>query len=201
VVIETEQLNMNFKEACDAILNGYRDTLRAGGCPIVLGEQEVTLKRLGLRPRGAGSSLDAIERLGGPHRRLNRLHEEESRTITAGIFEGGRATADASAALRSTDVRASGHRRSLPSWSCRHCQYSFCCFLLKREKSRYWRRLRHELAIATILIATPVVIVPMSTVVHPMFFLLSLGAVIAILRRPHDRECCCTECGQHRRYP
>ncbi len=48
IVIEIEQLTMKFKEACDAILEGYHDTLRTGGCPMVLGEHEVTLKRLGI---------------------------------------------------------------------------------------------------------------------------------------------------------
>jgi hypothetical protein len=52
IVIDAEQLVMKFKDACDAILEGYRQTLREGGCPIVLGEREVTLERLG---------IDAIE--------------------------------------------------------------------------------------------------------------------------------------------
>jgi hypothetical protein len=43
---------MKFKYACDAILERYRRTLREGGCPMVLGEREVTLERLG---------IDAIE--------------------------------------------------------------------------------------------------------------------------------------------
>ena len=52
IVIDAEQLAMKFKDACDAILEGYRETLREGGCPIVLGEREVTLAKLG---------VDAIE--------------------------------------------------------------------------------------------------------------------------------------------
>jgi hypothetical protein len=52
IVIDAEQLAMKFTDACDAILDGYRQTLREGGCPIVLGEREVTLERLG---------VDAIE--------------------------------------------------------------------------------------------------------------------------------------------
>src|ERR1700736_4731538 len=52
IVIDSEQLVMKFKDACDAILEGYRQTLRDGGCPIVLGERQVTLERLG---------IDAIE--------------------------------------------------------------------------------------------------------------------------------------------
>ncbi len=52
IVIDAEQLGMKTKDACDVILEGYRRTLREGGCPIVLGEREVTLERLG---------IDAIE--------------------------------------------------------------------------------------------------------------------------------------------
>jgi uncharacterized protein DUF2252 len=52
IVIDAEQLVMKFKDACDALLEGYRRTLRDGGRPIVLGEREVTLERLG---------IDAIE--------------------------------------------------------------------------------------------------------------------------------------------
>jgi hypothetical protein len=52
IVIDGEQLVMKFKDACDVILEGYRRTLREGGCPIVLGEREATLERLG---------IDAIE--------------------------------------------------------------------------------------------------------------------------------------------
>jgi uncharacterized protein (DUF2252 family) len=52
IVIDAEQLVMRFKDACTAILDGYRRTLREGGDPIVLGERDVTLERLG---------IDAIE--------------------------------------------------------------------------------------------------------------------------------------------
>jgi Uncharacterized protein conserved in bacteria (DUF2252) len=48
IVIDDEQLSMKFRDACDAILEGYRQSLHRGGCPIVLGEREVTLERLGI---------------------------------------------------------------------------------------------------------------------------------------------------------
>ncbi|HEV3060473.1 MAG TPA: DUF2252 family protein [Vicinamibacterales bacterium] len=48
IVIDDDRLAMSFRDACDAILEGYRGTLRQGGCPIVLGEREVTLERLGI---------------------------------------------------------------------------------------------------------------------------------------------------------
>jgi hypothetical protein len=47
IVIDAEQLLVKFKDACDAILEGYREGLRNGGCPMVLGEREVNLERLG----------------------------------------------------------------------------------------------------------------------------------------------------------
>ena len=48
VVIDAEQLDVKFKDACDVILEGYRDALRHEGCPIVLGDREVNLERLGV---------------------------------------------------------------------------------------------------------------------------------------------------------
>jgi hypothetical protein len=47
IVIDAERLVVKFKDACDAILEGYREGIRHGGCPIVLGEREVNLERLG----------------------------------------------------------------------------------------------------------------------------------------------------------
>jgi Uncharacterized protein conserved in bacteria (DUF2252) len=52
IVIDAAQLAIKFKDACNAILEGYRGTLHDGGCPIVLGQRDVNLERLG---------LDAIE--------------------------------------------------------------------------------------------------------------------------------------------
>jgi hypothetical protein len=65
IVIDDEQLVMKFKDACDAILEGYRRTLREGGCPIVLGEREITLERLGVGaiepPEDFWPKLQALE--------------------------------------------------------------------------------------------------------------------------------------------
>jgi hypothetical protein len=49
IVIDGEQLGVKFTEACDAILDGYRDAIRHGGCPFVLGERDVNLERLGIK--------------------------------------------------------------------------------------------------------------------------------------------------------
>jgi hypothetical protein len=48
IVIDAEGISIKFRTGCDAILNGYLDSLRGGGCPIVLAEREQKLGRLGV---------------------------------------------------------------------------------------------------------------------------------------------------------
>jgi hypothetical protein len=48
IVIDAEGLSIKFKDGCNAILDGYSDSLRAGGCPIVLAEREQKLGKLGV---------------------------------------------------------------------------------------------------------------------------------------------------------
>jgi hypothetical protein len=48
IVIDAESLSIQFKDGCDAILDGYRQSLRADGNPIVLAEREQKLGRLGV---------------------------------------------------------------------------------------------------------------------------------------------------------
>jgi hypothetical protein len=45
--IDNEDLSVKLKDACDAILEGYRETLQVGGCPMVLAERESALEKLG----------------------------------------------------------------------------------------------------------------------------------------------------------
>ena len=47
VIIDAEGLSIKFKDGCDAILEGYLNSLREGGRPIVLAEREQKLGRLG----------------------------------------------------------------------------------------------------------------------------------------------------------
>ena len=47
IVIDAGSLSIRFKNGCGAILNGYLQSLREGGCPIVLAEREQTLDKLG----------------------------------------------------------------------------------------------------------------------------------------------------------
>jgi Uncharacterized protein conserved in bacteria (DUF2252) len=48
IVVDAEGLSIKFKDGCKAILEGYSDSLRAGGNPIVLAEREQKLGKLGV---------------------------------------------------------------------------------------------------------------------------------------------------------
>jgi len=48
IVIDAEGLSIKFKDGCNAILEGYSDSLRACGRPIVLAEREQKLGKLGV---------------------------------------------------------------------------------------------------------------------------------------------------------
>lgn len=48
IMIDAGGLCITLKEGCDAIIDGYRQSLRAGGCPIVLAEHEQKLSKLGI---------------------------------------------------------------------------------------------------------------------------------------------------------
>jgi Uncharacterized protein conserved in bacteria (DUF2252) len=48
IAIDAGELRVKLKDGCDAILEGYRETSRQGGCPMVLAEHEKNLKKLGI---------------------------------------------------------------------------------------------------------------------------------------------------------
>jgi Uncharacterized protein conserved in bacteria (DUF2252) len=48
IVIEAESLSIKFKDGCEALLDGYRQSLTTGGRPIVLAEREQKLGKLGV---------------------------------------------------------------------------------------------------------------------------------------------------------
>src|ERR1700678_2502328 len=48
IVIDGEGLSIKLKDGCNAILDGYSNSLREGGCPIVLAEEEQKLGKLGV---------------------------------------------------------------------------------------------------------------------------------------------------------
>lgn len=49
IVTDAQTLTIKLKAGCEAILEGYRKTLKMGGCPIVLAEQEKNLQHLGIK--------------------------------------------------------------------------------------------------------------------------------------------------------
>src|SRR5580698_4573680 len=48
IVIEAESLSIRFKDGCEALLDGYQQSLTTGGRPIVLAEREQKLGKLGV---------------------------------------------------------------------------------------------------------------------------------------------------------
>jgi uncharacterized protein (DUF2252 family) len=48
MVTDSHDLTIRFRDGCDAILEGYQQSLRQGGCPFVLAEHEKNLERLGI---------------------------------------------------------------------------------------------------------------------------------------------------------
>ena len=48
IVIDADGLAVKLKDGCDAILEGYLQSLKEGGCPIVLAEHEQKLSKLGV---------------------------------------------------------------------------------------------------------------------------------------------------------
>ena len=64
ILFDCKQLTIKLKRGCEAILEGYEQALRTGGCPIVLAEQEQYLQALG---------IDAIKPSKDFWEKLNRL--------------------------------------------------------------------------------------------------------------------------------
>jgi len=48
-MVDAERIDMKFRKACQVILEGYERTLREGGRPIVLAENETDLEKLGVQ--------------------------------------------------------------------------------------------------------------------------------------------------------
>src|ERR1700722_7773022 len=48
IAIDAGHLSIKFRDGCEAILEGYRQSLAEGGCPIVLAEREQGLGKLGV---------------------------------------------------------------------------------------------------------------------------------------------------------
>jgi hypothetical protein len=48
ITVDAGALDLKFKDACNAILDGYKEALQNGGCPFVLAEDETNLEKLGI---------------------------------------------------------------------------------------------------------------------------------------------------------
>jgi uncharacterized protein (DUF2252 family) len=73
MAIAANHLRVDVKDACDAILSGYGDALKAGGCPIVLGEQHPWLRELAIsESRDPLRFWDKMGRLPRVRRRVPR---------------------------------------------------------------------------------------------------------------------------------
>ena len=48
MVTDSEDLTIGFRDGCDAVLEGYLESLKMGGCPFVLAEHQKNLERLGI---------------------------------------------------------------------------------------------------------------------------------------------------------
>jgi hypothetical protein len=49
MLIDSDEIDMKFRAACDLILEGYMQTLKEGGRPVVLAENETDLEQLGFQ--------------------------------------------------------------------------------------------------------------------------------------------------------
>ncbi len=63
-------LSVKSRVACDIILEGYRQSLQSGGCPLVLAESETSLEKLGIdalkTPQGFWEKLNEHPSIRGP---------------------------------------------------------------------------------------------------------------------------------------
>jgi Uncharacterized protein conserved in bacteria (DUF2252) len=70
IAIDGEGLAIKLKDGCEAILEGYRQSLKEGGCPVVLAEQEEQLAKLGVStlrsPSGFWEKLNRLPAVRGP---------------------------------------------------------------------------------------------------------------------------------------
>jgi hypothetical protein len=64
IVIDAEGLTIKLKDGIQAVLEGYRQSLKTGGCPLVLAEHEENLAKLGIgtlrQPQGFWEKLNHL---------------------------------------------------------------------------------------------------------------------------------------------
>ena len=74
--IEVEGLSIKMRHACDAILEGYRESIKDTGCPFVLAEQQSNLEKLGVAE--LKTPVDFWEKL-NQHRTIQNGIPQEAR--------------------------------------------------------------------------------------------------------------------------
>ena len=136
IVIDSEELTIKLKKGCNAIMEGYRETLKRGGFPFVLAEHEKNLEKLGIEaikapddfwkkldelpvvhhglPRDAKQALQKML----PHpklpfkvvrRRAGLGSLGQQRFVAIANWEGGQIAREAKAVLPSACIWLNGH--------------------------------------------------------------------------------------------
>jgi hypothetical protein len=138
IVIDAESLSIKFKVGCDAILEGYRQSLKEGGYPVVLAEREQKLGKLGvdsfkpppdfweklnrlpaIRRSLATNAKRALEKTLPDHRMAYKVVRREAglgslgqeRFVAIGDWQGGLVAREAKAMLPSACCWLNGERR------------------------------------------------------------------------------------------
>ena len=135
LVIDSGHLGIKFRTGCDAILEGYRSTLRDGGRPIVLAEDRRTLLELGIDaikpPDNFWGKIDRlpVPRRGAPADAKRALRNSmpkslkykivsrqaglgslgQQRYVAVGTWEGGQIAREAKLLVPSASVWLKGH--------------------------------------------------------------------------------------------
>ena len=136
IAINSQHLTVKLKEGCNAILEGYQQTLNAGGWPFVLAEHEQYLEKLGIDaikpPRNFWKKLDELPVVGrslprGARRVLRKTLPQpkldykvvrrkaglgsmgQQRFVAIARWEGSHIAREAKAMLPSACVWLSGH--------------------------------------------------------------------------------------------
>ncbi len=133
--IDSGMLTIKLKDACDAILEGYEQTLKRGGCPIVLAEHETNLQKLGIEafkpPEDFWEKLDELppvrrapadanralrEMLPDPKLKYKVVHRQagmgslgQERFVALAQWEGGFIAREAKATTPSSCAWLNGH--------------------------------------------------------------------------------------------
>src|ERR1700733_1515664 len=135
LLTDSGELEIKYRDGCDAILEGYRVSLKDGGCPFVLAEHETNLERLGIEaikppqdfweklledpavklqkvPRGARKAFEKTLPPKTSYQVVRRKAGEGSlgqqRFVAIAMYEGGYIAREAKATVPSASVWVEG---------------------------------------------------------------------------------------------